>query len=115
MSRSLALGVSRAADCDVDAVLVCLADMPFINAGHLRGLLDRFDMSGATIVASAYDGIATPPALFARRHFPTLAALAGDRGARRSEERRVGKECGRPGGSRWLTAHEKKKNIRKTR
>src|SRR3546814_9977731 len=44
MSRSLALGVSRAADCDVDAVLVCLADMPFINAGHLRGLLDRFDM-----------------------------------------------------------------------
>src|SRR3546814_11648265 len=56
--------------------------MPFINAGHLRGLLDRFDMSGATIVASAYDGIATPPALFARRHFPTLAALEGDRGAR---------------------------------
>src|SRR3546814_3149811 len=57
--------------------LVCLADMPFINAGHLRGLLDRFDMSGATIVASAYDGIATPPALFARseEHTSELQSL----------------------------------------
>lgn len=76
LSRSLALGVA-AAD-DADAVLIALADMPFIGAAHIAAMLRAFD---GDRLASRHAGIAMPPALFGAGAFPALRAQAGDRGA----------------------------------
>ncbi len=77
-SRSIRLGVACALECDVDAVLVMLGDMPFVPASHLHALL----AADGACVASARDGQAMPPALFSRAMALELLALEGDRGAR---------------------------------
>lgn len=82
LSRSLALGVTAAATLDIDAALLCLADMPDATASHLRALLTAFDAERAPIVASELRGEPMPPALFGKAHFPALRAQTGDRGAR---------------------------------
>lgn len=82
LSRSLALGIAAAADSGAEAALVLLGDMPFVRTDHLRALLAGFDPGDAPVVASARDGIAMPPAIFARSLFDTLRESSGDRGGR---------------------------------
>lgn len=77
-SHSIRLGVARALARDVDAVLIALGDMPFVTAGHLRGLL----AAKGAIVASSLAGLTMPPALFSRDAAVGLLALYGDTGAR---------------------------------
>jgi len=79
--RSIALGVQAARRADVDAVLVMLADMPFVTAGHVRALFDGFDGNHA-VVASTTGDWSGPPALFGAVHFDLLAQLSGDHGPR---------------------------------
>jgi len=82
LSQSLACGIAKAALGPEGAALVCLADMPFLSAGHLRNLLARFDPSAAPVVAST-NGVATmPPALFDRALFEKLQGGEGDRGGK---------------------------------
>lgn len=76
-ARSLALGVAAAQAGGAQAVLVALADMPFVPEAHIRALVGAFD--GDRIATSA-DGVTMPPALFGAAHFAALAALDGDRG-----------------------------------
>lgn len=76
-ARSLALGVAAAQAGGARAVLVALADMPLVPAGHIHTLVAAF--AGDRIATSA-DGVTMPPALFGARHFAALAALGGDRG-----------------------------------
>jgi xanthine/CO dehydrogenase XdhC/CoxF family maturation factor/CTP:molybdopterin cytidylyltransferase MocA len=78
LSRSLALGVARAAQAGAQAVLIALGDMPLVPAGHLRDLLHHFN--GDRIATQVGDH-RQPPAIFGARHFPDLIALSGDRGA----------------------------------
>jgi molybdenum cofactor cytidylyltransferase len=78
MGTSLALGARRAIALDADALLVCLADMPFVTRAHLLALLS---VEGAA-VATECAGVRTPPAIFVRALLPDLATLTGDRGAR---------------------------------
>ena len=80
LSSSLACGIERAREAE--AALICLADMPFVTLRHLQALLARFDPVDAPLVASAREGIAMPPALFARSLFDKLAQAEGDRGGR---------------------------------
>ena len=82
LSHSLALGIEAAAATGAKAALVLLGDMPFVRVDHLRALLAGFDADRAPIVASARDGIAMPPAIFARTLFGTLRDSTGDRGGR---------------------------------
>ncbi|HEY4201276.1 MAG TPA: nucleotidyltransferase family protein [Devosiaceae bacterium] len=84
MASSLALGVTAAREAGSEAVLICLADMPFVSAAHLMGLVDALD-GESDIVASATavsDVPPTPPAIFGKAHFTALAGLTGDKGAR---------------------------------
>lgn len=83
LSQSLASGIASAARGTERAALVCLADMPFVGAVHLRRLLARFDPVGAPIVASTDGDAAMPPALFDRSLFDALCAGEGDRGGKR--------------------------------
>lgn len=81
LSYSLALGIASM-PVGMDAVLICLADMPFVTARHLRALRSAFDAERAPVVASDLDGRPTPPALLGRSAFAALSRLQGDRGAR---------------------------------
>ena len=77
-SRSLRLGVEAAERAGVEAVLIALADMPFVSPDHYRRLLAAHDR----MTASALGGTPMPPALFDRAFFPQLKSLSGDSGAR---------------------------------
>lgn len=78
LSRSIAMGVRAAADAGATGVMIALADMPLVPAGHYRALVAAFD--GNRIATRAH-GVAMPPAIFGARHFDALIALEGDRGA----------------------------------
>lgn len=82
LSESLRLGIAAVQAGPEQAVLLCLADMPFVRAEHLAALLARFDAEEAPVVASGRDGVPMPPALFARSQFPALAEASGDTGGR---------------------------------
>lgn len=84
LASSLGIGVRAALEYKVDAVLVCLADMPFVSLAHLRALLARLDIArGVTMVGSRPTGsdIIMPPAVFAGEAIARLLQLEGDRGA----------------------------------
>jgi len=80
-ARSLCHGVAAAREAGAEAVLVALADMPRVTAGHIHRLFDAYDGPDAVVASS--DGIRPmPPALFGKGRFDALLALEGDEGAR---------------------------------
>ena len=81
ISRSIALGVAAARLAGADAVLIALADMPFVPSDHFRRLLACYH--GPTTLAASSGGCRrSPPALFGADWLPTLEQLSGDEGAR---------------------------------
>ncbi|PWR21012.1 NTP transferase domain-containing protein [Zavarzinia compransoris] len=82
LSASLRVGVG-ALDDTVDGAFVLLGDMPRITAAHLRRLAAAFAPGeGREIAVPTVRGRWGNPLLWARRFFPAMAALDGDRGAR---------------------------------
>jgi molybdenum cofactor cytidylyltransferase len=82
LSTSVKAGVAAAPD-DVDGVIVCLGDMPQVNAPLIDKLLAAFDPEkGALVVVPAINGKRGNPVVWSRRFFPELTALQGDAGAR---------------------------------
>jgi molybdenum cofactor cytidylyltransferase len=82
LSTSLKVGIG-AMPADVDGAIVCLGDMPQVNAPLIDRLLAAFDPEkGALIVAPTIGGKRGNPVAWSRRFFPELAALDGDIGAR---------------------------------
>ncbi len=82
LSTSLKAGVA-AVPGDVDGVIVCLGDMPQVNAPLIDKLIGAFDPEkGALVVAPTINGERGNPVVWSRRFFPDLAALQGDAGAR---------------------------------
>lgn len=78
MGTSLARAAATALPLDVDAMLVCLADMPFVSRAHLDALL----AVDAHVVATEAAGVRSPPIVFARATWPELLTLTGDHGPR---------------------------------
>ena len=66
---------------DANAALVCLGDMPLVEAGTVRELIAGFG-SHRTICVPVYRGTRGNPVLWGRAHFPAMMQLAGDRGAK---------------------------------
>ncbi|HEY9269831.1 nucleotidyltransferase family protein, partial [Achromobacter sp.] len=64
-----------------EAVLVALADMPWIRRTSLEGVLDA--LRHAPMAAPSYQGQRGHPVGFRAELLPQLAALSGDEGARR--------------------------------
>lgn len=80
-ARSLCHGVTRAQEAGAEAVLVALADMPRVTAGHVWRLFDSYDGPDAVVASS--DGVQPmPPVLFGKDRFAELMALEGDQGGR---------------------------------
>ena len=79
LSHSISITAQAADITNVDALLICLADMPNVPVKHISAMVEAFD--GRT-VASLCNGVAMPPALFPRSQFAALIALSGADGAR---------------------------------
>ncbi|GIO10813.1 xanthine dehydrogenase accessory protein PucB [Cohnella xylanilytica] len=84
MAFSLRRGLAEAeAFGTPDAVLVALADQPFIDAELLDSLIEAYASDRSLDFAACRDGEeARPPALLGASMFGPIARLVGDRGAR---------------------------------
>jgi molybdenum cofactor cytidylyltransferase len=84
MASSLRAGITtlRQFSRMLDAALIALCDQPAFSADVIAQLVAAQQASGRSIVAARYSGRNGAPALFLREHFPTLAALTGEEGAR---------------------------------
>ncbi len=82
LSTSVKAGIAAVPD-DVDGVIVCLGDMPQVNAPLIDKLLGAFDPEkGALVAVPTIGGKRGNPVVWSRRFFPELAELQGDTGAR---------------------------------
>ena len=76
------IGTLRQFSRALDAALIALCDQPAFSAATIMQLVAAQRDTGRSIVASRYAGRQGAPALFLREHFPALAALTGEEGAR---------------------------------
>lgn len=84
MASSLRTGIAvlQQFSRSLDGALITLCDQPAFSADIARQLIDAFPRSAGGIVAARYHDRHGAPALFSRDHFPALAALTGEAGAR---------------------------------
>lgn len=66
----------------LDGAIVALCDQPGFSTEVIDRLVAVQQTTGRSIVAARHGGRNAAPALFLRRHFPTLVALTGEEGAR---------------------------------
>lgn len=60
------------------AVVVLLADMPFVTARMVETLVERYRETAAPLVISDYAGVHAPPMLYDRSLFAELGAMEGE-------------------------------------
>ncbi len=81
MSSSLRLGVGRAS-AGTDALLVVLADQPFVSPRTLNALVKQHASGEGKILIPTYEGIRGNPVLLDASLAPELGQLKGDIGCR---------------------------------
>ena len=87
LSSSLRRGLS-ALPQEIEAVLICLGDMPRLTATHIDQLIDAFDPAqGRAICVPTWHRQRGNPVLWARDFVPEMMQLSGDQGARPLFER----------------------------
>ena len=92
MSTSLRVGI-RAVRGSSDAIVVLLADQPFVSAGVIDLLIERHAATGAPIVRPEVEGRPTHPVLLDAALFPELLLEEGDVGGRAVVARHRDKVC----------------------
>ena len=63
--------------------MVLLADMPFVTAEMIRGVVDIHRTTGARLVLSHYGEVQAPPTLYARALFEEVLAEPDERCGKR--------------------------------
>ena len=82
LGTSLRTGIAAVPE-EAGGAIVCLGDMPQVDAGLIDRLLAAFDPEkGALIVVPSIDGKRGNPVVWSRRFFNELMAISGDTGAR---------------------------------
>src|SRR5699024_10965185 len=83
-AHSIHSGLRYAEEDRADAVVVMLADQPFIDRNILNTLIEthKNEQQEVSFVATRHNGITCPPVLFSYRMFPELYTLDGDNGAK---------------------------------
>ncbi|MGB6285025.1 MAG: molybdopterin-binding/glycosyltransferase family 2 protein [Xanthobacteraceae bacterium] len=82
LGTSLKAGIA-ALPAEVDGVVVCLGDMPQVDAALINRLIGAIDPDkGALVAVPTIDGKRGNPVVWSRRFFPDLMAVEGDVGAR---------------------------------
>ena len=82
LCTSLRAGIA-AVPAESDGAVVCLGDMPQVDASLIDRLIGAFDPDrGALVIVPTFEGKRGNPVLWSRRFFPDLMAIEGDIGAR---------------------------------
>jgi molybdenum cofactor cytidylyltransferase len=82
LGTSLKAGIA-ALPAEADGAIVCLGDMPQVDAALIDRLIGAFDPDhGALVVLPTIDGKRGNPVVWSRRFFPDLMTVEGDVGAR---------------------------------
>jgi molybdenum cofactor cytidylyltransferase len=82
LGTSLRAGIA-ALSAEVDGAIVCLGDMPQVDAALIDRLIGAIDPDkGALVAVPTMDGKRGNPVVWSRRFFPELMAVEGDIGAR---------------------------------
>jgi molybdenum cofactor cytidylyltransferase len=82
LGTSLKAGIA-ALPAEADGVVVCLGDMPQVDAALIDRLTDAIDPDkGALVAVPTVDGKRGNPVVWSRRFFPDLMTVEGDVGAR---------------------------------
>jgi molybdenum cofactor cytidylyltransferase len=82
LGTSLKAGIA-ALPAQADGAIVCLGDMPQVDATLIDRLIGAFDPDhGALVVLPTIDGKRGNPVVWSRRFFPDLMTVEGDVGAR---------------------------------
>ncbi len=81
VGTSLQLGVRQVAT-EAQALVVVLADMPFVTAAMIRTLVERYRATGAPLVVSRYGDVQAPPTLYDRALFDELLSVEPERCAK---------------------------------
>lgn len=93
LSSSLQCGLA-ALPRAVDAVLICLGDMPQVSTRHIARLIAAFDPAqGHEICVPFFRGRRGNPVLWAMRFVPEMMQLSGDVGARALLETHANAVC----------------------
>ncbi|MCC3860509.1 nucleotidyltransferase family protein [Pseudemcibacter aquimaris] len=80
LSTSVKAGI-EALPNDIDGVMICLGDMPYITSGNYNDLIAAFEKG--KIIAPTTNGKIGNPLIFAKNYFNDFEELEGDRGARK--------------------------------
>ncbi len=67
---------------DVSAIMLTLADQPFVTAKHLNRMAEKYQRPDTLIIAARYDRTVGVPAVFSRAVFDDFKRLSGDQGAK---------------------------------
>jgi molybdenum cofactor cytidylyltransferase len=78
---SVRTGVRQVA-AGTDAIVVMLADMPFVTAEMIATLVQRYRDTRPPLVASHYGDVQAPPTLYDRALFEELLQIPGERCAK---------------------------------
>jgi molybdenum cofactor cytidylyltransferase len=82
LGTSLKVGITCVPQ-EADAAIICLADMPQVDAALIDRLITAFDPErGALVVVPSIDGRRGNPVVWSRRFFHDLMSIQGDVGAR---------------------------------
>jgi molybdenum cofactor cytidylyltransferase len=80
---SIIRGVKEAIHLRADAILLQLADQPFVTTGIINLLIEAYRKEPSKIFFACSDqGVIRPPVLFTKNFFSRLIELQGDKGAR---------------------------------
>lgn len=80
-ATSVRAGIDALPD-SVDAVVIALGDMPYVEPETVDRLIEAYTADAGTALAAGYQGERGNPVLFDRAHFDTLRTLTGDTGGR---------------------------------
>ena len=68
---------------DTNAILLSMVDQPYVDATHLKKLVNAYDSARPMIIASAYSSTFGVPVLIDRFYFDMLSKLKGDEGGKK--------------------------------
>ncbi|MEH7383702.1 nucleotidyltransferase family protein [Bacillus sp. JJ1533] len=84
LSYSIKMGLKEAIKMNADAVIILLADQPFVTSQMINYLIKAYGSNKLKeILGYRHKGIVYPPILFSKETFPKLIELEGDIGAKK--------------------------------
>ena len=93
LSTSLHCGLMQLEE-DVDAAIICLADMPAVSTAVINQLIAAFNpQENRLICVPVFDGQKGNPVVLAKRFFSEMSELSGDKGAREFLQKYVDLVC----------------------